>query len=209
MTIGRKDDSFEMFSVKTSILIFCVAVALGAQSDSCRRQNSRAPQEEGVPSPQAGTTPRAGGGGKLGQAKGNDKNSVKRGSGGEVKTLAVGEWGGQHISLTVTEKGAVIEYDCAHGTIGQRVELNADGRFDVRGTHEGETGGASTGISIADDSGTSTTAGTGANRSAARYTGRVEGDTLSLTVTLTDDGQILGTFLLTRNASPRLYKCRG
>ena len=52
---------------------------------------------------------------------------------GQVRTkgLPVGLWGGEHISLEVTEQGATIEYDCAHATIEQRIALDRRGRFDV------------------------------------------------------------------------------
>jgi hypothetical protein len=127
-----------------------------------------------------------------------------------VKTLETGEWGGRHISLTVTEKGAAIEYDCGHGTIDARVELGSDGRFDVHGTHEDETGGPPSEISAVDEGGKAISPDTSAkNRRPARYTGRVEGRTLTLTVTRADDGSAFGKFVLTKGASARLNKCRG
>jgi hypothetical protein len=90
------------------------------------------------------------------------------------------------------------------------VELDTDGRFDVRGTHEDETGGSPSEISATDDEGKISPPDTSAkNRRPARYTGRVDGRTLSLTVTLTDDGSTFGKFVLTRGASARLNKCRG
>src|SRR6266404_4607647 len=49
------------------------------------------------------------------------------------RTVAVGDWGGRHIRLSVTERGATIEYDCANGTIEEPLLLGRDGRFDVRG----------------------------------------------------------------------------
>ena len=33
--------------------------------------------------------------------------------------LATGVWGGQHIRAEVTDRGADIEFDCAHGAIDQ------------------------------------------------------------------------------------------
>jgi hypothetical protein len=119
-----------------------------------------------------------------------------------------GEWGGRRVSLTVTETGASIEYDCAHGTIDERVILDAEGRFDVRGTHEDESGGTLPATSVLEESGSPGGAkGAGAHRRAARYTGRVEGRTLSLTVTLDESAQAFGTFSLTHGATARLYKC--
>jgi len=38
--------------------------------------------------------------------------------------LARGVWGGQHIRAEVTDSGADIEFDCAHGTIDQPIVLD-------------------------------------------------------------------------------------
>src|ERR1700687_1553146 len=42
---------------------------------------------------------------------------------GEARTkgLPVGLWGGEHISMQVTERRTTVEYDCAHATIDQRI----------------------------------------------------------------------------------------
>lgn len=41
----------------------------------------------------------------------------------------------------------------------------------------------------------------------ARYAGRVEDRRMTLTVTLTDTGEILGTFALTQGVAGRLTRC--
>lgn len=114
-------------------------------------------------------------------------------------------WGGRHISLKVTETGAAVEYDCGHGTIAQRVELDKQGHFDVSGTYENDTAGPSHSISAED--GTSNTSGAVAGRK-ARYAGRITGRTMTLSVNLADTGATLGTFKLTLGAPSRLYKCQ-
>ena len=103
-----------------------------------------------------------------------------------------GTWGGEHIALEVTEKGATIEYDCAHGSIDAPLALDADGRLDVKGMHVRERPGP-------------TRPGQDEGR-AARYTGKTDGKTLTLTVTL-DGGETLGTFQLTLGAEPRIFRC--
>lgn len=108
--------------------------------------------------------------------------------------VAAGEWGGQHVGLTVTASGARIEFDCAHGSIGAKMSLDAEGRFNVMGTFVKERGGPVR-IDEKPDS------------SPARYSGRVEGKKMTLTLTLTDSGEDLGTFTLTRGESPNLTKC--
>jgi hypothetical protein len=110
------------------------------------------------------------------------------------KQVAVGVWGGEHIRLQVTESGASIEYDCAHGTINQPLTLDGQGRFEVTGTHTREHGGPVRRDDVPDSY-------------PARYTGRVEGQTMTLTVTLSDAGTDVGTYTLTQGSEGRIRKC--
>ena len=41
-----------------------------------------------------------------------------------------GEWGGDHVSLTVTEQAAYVELDCAHGDLSETLRA---GSFSVPG----------------------------------------------------------------------------
>lgn len=113
------------------------------------------------------------------------------GSGG--KSVAAGTWGGRGVRLQVSASGADIEYDCAHGTIG-KMTLDAAGRFDAQGTHAAERGGPVR----ADEE---------AKGQPARYTGRIEGKTMTLRVVLTGTNQTVGTFTLTHGDEGRLVKC--
>jgi hypothetical protein len=140
-----------------------------------------------------------------GGARGNDGDG--EGAGDVSNTLPTGQWGGPHVRLDVTEKGATAEFDCAHGTIDERVVPGAGGSFSARGTFVGEHGGPSRDTNAVDESGRPAAPGKRANGQAARYGGRVEGDTLTLTVTLTDSGQVVGTFKLKRGSAGRLSKC--
>lgn len=108
--------------------------------------------------------------------------------------VQTGVWGGQHIILEVTESGAKITYDCAHGTIDQKMVLNSEGRFDLPGTHVRELGGP-----VRSDH--------RVNSHPARYTGRIEGRTMTLTVTLTDTKESAGTFSLTHGEQSELTRC--
>jgi hypothetical protein len=107
----------------------------------------------------------------------------------------IGNWGGEHISLEVTAQGGQVEYDCAHGTIDQKVVPDAEGRFDLRGTHVREHGGPVRKDEIADSH-------------PARFVGEIKGDTMTLTVTEADTKELVGTFTLGYGQSPRLMKCR-
>lgn len=122
-----------------------------------------------------------------------------------------GMWGGAHVRLDFGERGATLEYGCAHGTIDEQISLNAEGRFDVRGTHETEQGGAiTTGISAANEdenNATANTNGAAANAHPVRYVGLIKGDVMTLSVTHRDTKQDFGTFTLKRGAPVRLFKC--
>ena len=50
-------------------------------------------------------------------------------------------WGGEHIELHVAAKGATLEFDCAHATIGETLRPDAQGVFHVKGTFTSERSG--------------------------------------------------------------------
>jgi hypothetical protein len=62
------------------------------------------------------------------------------GGASRLERVPSGDWGGEHVRLTVASAGGTIEFDCAHGTLGQPLDLDAAFRFDVRGTLVGEGG---------------------------------------------------------------------
>lgn len=104
-----------------------------------------------------------------------------------------GNWGGEHIGLVVTANGAIVEYDCASGTIDQPL-VAADGRFTAVGTHTRGHGGPVRDDEIPD-------------KHPARYDGQVDEDTMALEVTLTDSGEKLGRYTLVLGRSPHVIKC--
>jgi hypothetical protein len=108
--------------------------------------------------------------------------------------LSSGHWGGDHAGLVIGLTGASVEYDCAHGTIDVPFALGASGEFDLRGTHDREHGGPVREDEVPD-------------RHPARYQGTVKGESMTMTVTLTDTGQTIGTFNLRRGSNPNVFKC--
>ncbi|MCA1593278.1 MAG: hypothetical protein LC754_11645 [Acidobacteria bacterium] len=106
-----------------------------------------------------------------------------------------GMWGGLHVRMQVSEDGAEIEYDCAHGTLDAPLKLDGEGRFAVTGTHVREGHGP---IRL----------GVPPASRPAHYTGRIEGRTMSLTVTLENSTEDLDTFTLREGSAGRLWKCR-
>jgi hypothetical protein len=116
---------------------------------------------------------------------------------GEVRTkgLLVGLWGGEHISMQVTEQSTTVEYDCAHGTIDQRITLDRRGRFNVPGRQVVERGGP-----------------VRQNEQLAgypvRFAGQVNGKRMKLTVSNSVTRELVGVFTLGYGSEPKLRKCR-
>ena len=114
-------------------------------------------------------------------------------SGADPRPLPSGNWGGDHVGMEVTPQGARLEYDCAHGTIDEVIAPDEKGRFEARGTHFREGPGPTR---PEDQKG-----------EAARYTGEVNGDTMTFTVTLAASEKPVGSFTLVRGRMPRIQKC--
>jgi hypothetical protein len=115
---------------------------------------------------------------------------------GDSPTAAdlVGEWGGEHIALTITPTGAVLEFDCAHGSIVEPIVPDAAGVFDVAGIYVREHGGP-------------IREGEPPDSHPARYVGRIDGSRMTLTVTLTDGPKPQASYTLRQGAPPQVYKC--
>ena len=109
-----------------------------------------------------------------------------------ITTLEFTTWGGSHIGLVITVTGGTVEYDCAEGEILEPIRVT-NGKFDVLGLHYIGMGGP-----------------IGADRvhpRPARYQGNVDGDNMTMTVTLTDTKEQVGTFTLVRGTNPHVVKC--
>jgi len=113
----------------------------------------------------------------------------------ETKRVKPGTWGGEHISLQVSEHDATVEFDCAHATIARSMVLDARGRFSVAGTYFEEHGGPVR--QGAQDGGY-----------AVRFAGQVEGARMKLNITRAGSGRRIGSFTLVHNREPSLVKCR-
>jgi hypothetical protein len=114
---------------------------------------------------------------------------------GKASRLAAGTWGGQHIRIEVGSGPAAIEYDCANGTIAGPLVLDRKGNFRWKGSHTREHGGP---IRIEETP----------QGEPAIYSGSVKGNTMTLTVTLANTNQSIGTFMLSRGTPGRVFKCR-
>ncbi|HKD17826.1 MAG TPA: hypothetical protein VKG23_08145 [Thermoanaerobaculia bacterium] len=110
------------------------------------------------------------------------------------RTLAESAWGGDHVGVTASRDGMRLDFDCAHGTIDGPIALDADGRFDVRGTYTKESPGpVRPGASGGE---------------AARYVGRIDGDAMTLAVVLVGSDEKVGSFTLQKDRLPRVHKCQ-
>jgi hypothetical protein len=107
--------------------------------------------------------------------------------------LSLGTWGGDHAVLSVSATSATIEFDCAHGAMPAPLPLD-HGAFDVAGDFFPEHGGP-----IRVDEPTV--------RQAARYSGTIAKQTMTLRVTLIESSQVIGPYTLAFGASGRVFKC--
>ena len=108
--------------------------------------------------------------------------------------IALGPWGGSHVSMEVTLAGARLEYDCAAGVIEEPLRLDAESRFTSMGLHTPGRGGP-------------IREGEVLPSFRARYDGQVMNAEMSLRVTLTETGVEVGVFQLRRGSSGVLFRC--
>jgi hypothetical protein len=105
-----------------------------------------------------------------------------------------GTWGGNHIAMEVSDEGAEIEFDCAHGRITEKISPDADGKFETKGVFERERGGPQR---MGEN-----------NEQPAVYRGSIKEKTMTLTIELTESKESAGTFTLTHGKQGRILKCR-
>jgi hypothetical protein len=104
-----------------------------------------------------------------------------------------GAWGGNRVAVNVTPQVADFEFDCAHGRIPAPMLLDPQNRFAIDGVYVQEHGGP---------------IGPGPEDShPARYAGSTDGVTMTFTVTLTDSGAIIGSYVVALGGPPRIVKC--
>ena len=104
-------------------------------------------------------------------------------------------WGGDHVEIQVTAKGATVDFDCAHGTIDAALAPNSKGHFEIAGTFTPESPGP-----VREDL---------SQTRAAQYVGTIKEDAMALRITIAgDDAPPPMTFDLVRGQSGHLRKCR-
>ena len=111
----------------------------------------------------------------------------------KTPTHLTGQWGGEHVGLTLEGAIGSLDYDCASGTIDGAIFPAADGRFTATGSHRAGQGGP-------------VRVGQIFTSQRASYAGTVDKDRMTLTVRL-EDRTVMGPFTLVRGAPPQLLRC--
>ena len=109
--------------------------------------------------------------------------------------VPAGVWGGNGIQLTVSAKGAVLDYGCDAGTISEPLISDASGKFLAYGTHSFGRGGPR---QLRDSV---------PKPPRARYQGRWNGAAIRLTVSLPELGRTIGEFTLELGRRASLERC--
>ena len=110
-----------------------------------------------------------------------------------MQRMPTGAWGGDHISIEVGARAAAVEYDCAHGVIEGPLVLDANGHFNLKGTHTPERGGP-------------IRADQQARSLPAKFVGSISGNTMTLTLKI--EGSEDETFTLEKGKEANLFKCK-
>jgi hypothetical protein len=108
--------------------------------------------------------------------------------------LPAGSWGGDHISMTVDEPSTHVELDCAHADIPGPIQLDAGNRFAAAGTFVREHGGP-------------IRSGETPDSHPASFSGSITQARMTLAIRLTDSNEAIGSYILTRGAIGRVFKC--
>ena len=109
-------------------------------------------------------------------------------------TLALGTWGGDSAGLIVSDTAAHLHIGCTYGDVSGRIPVDANGRFDVAGSYMLHAYPITVGPSVP-----------------ARFVGRLDGATVTVTVTVNDTVQhqtvVRGPVTVKYGDEPRLGPC--
>lgn len=114
----------------------------------------------------------------------------------DTKSTAVpnGMWGANGIIFSVEAGGVNIQYECADGQIEQPLKADERGNFAVNGVHIRQRPGP---MKLDDKQA----------RQNARFEGKISGNNMTLKVTLTETGEVIGDYTLERGKNVRLHRC--
>jgi hypothetical protein len=105
-------------------------------------------------------------------------------------TDVTGTWGGENAGMIVTGTNVHVHIGCTLGDAVGPIHPDADGRFEFDGTYNVDAYPVDRGITHP-----------------ARFSGRIIGHTMTLTVTLTDTARVLGPVDLVYGKEPKMGPC--
>jgi hypothetical protein len=109
-------------------------------------------------------------------------------------SVGTGLWGGDHVEMTVGATSTHLEFDCAHGDIPGALSVKSNGDLAANGTFVREHGGP---IRVDDQT----------DQHPALYSGQVSSGRMTLSIRLTDSGEVVGSFDLVQGVAGRIVKC--
>ena len=112
----------------------------------------------------------------------------------EQNRVAAGNWGGQNVGMVVTNDGAQLRFSCARGSIEEPLALDTEGRFSAKGTFTAENPGP-------------TREDNPPQNKAATYSGSIRDQKMTLSITLTETKEQVGTFDLEYGKTGRVFRC--
>ena len=105
-------------------------------------------------------------------------------------TDVTGTWGGDNAGMIVTGANVHVHIGCTLGDAVGPIHPDADGRFEFEGKYNVDAYPVDRGITHP-----------------ARFSGRIVGSTMTLTVTLTDTARVLGPVDLVYGKEPKMGPC--
>ena len=105
-------------------------------------------------------------------------------------TDVVGTWGGENAGLIVNGTDVHVHIGCTLGDAVGPILPDANGRFEVSGTYNVDAYPVSRGITHP-----------------AAFSGQITGQSMTLTVSLTDTARVLGPVTLVYGKEPRMGPC--
>jgi hypothetical protein len=105
-------------------------------------------------------------------------------------TEVVGTWGGDNAGLIVSGTDVHVHIGCTLGDALGPISPDANGRFEANGTYNVDAYPVDRGIIHP-----------------AQFTGQITGQTMTLTVSLTDTARVLGPVTLIYGKEPRMGPC--
>ena len=105
-------------------------------------------------------------------------------------TEVAGTWGGDNAGLMVNGTDVHVHIGCTLGDASGPIKPDANGRFEASGTYNVDAYPIDRGIVHP-----------------ASFSGQISGRTMTLTVTLTDTGRVLGPVTLVYGTEPKMGPC--